>query len=66
MIVRKADGAVVTDGDWELSKGVNIEGLARQRDVNKLAKRIDTLEAGATYNTSYGSFTVESVSTEDR
>ena len=26
------------------SKGVDIKGLARQRDVNKLAKRVETLE----------------------
>ena len=32
------------------SKGVNIEGLARQRDVNKLAKRIEELEKIVTVN----------------
>ena len=31
---------------WELSKGVNIEGLARQRDLNKLTKQLaDQMEA---------------------
>ena len=53
------------DGGWELSKGVNIDGLARQRDLNKLVKRIEKLEAGITYNTPHGSFTVESISIED-
>ena len=54
-----------TNGDWELRKGVNIYDLARQGDLNKLVKRIEKLEAGITYNTPHGSFTVESVSTED-
>ena len=35
-----------TNGNWELSKGVNIEGLARQRDLNKLAEQlVDRMEA---------------------
>ena len=34
-----------TNGGWELRKGVNIYDLARQGDVNKLAKRIEELEA---------------------
>ena len=30
-----------------LSKGINIEGVARQKDVNKLAKRVEELEEWA-------------------
>ena len=41
---------IVNKADWELSNGVNIEGLARQRDVNKLAKRIEELEKIVTVN----------------
>ena len=35
----KIDEVTIAGKDYKLGKGVNIEGLARQRDVNKLAKR---------------------------